>query len=181
MEKMKKSQGFEWAIMLLLTAAFCYLLYLAFPGVVGMVSSVLLLLVVILCLFIDRRAGIPRYLQENPMPLLLYVSLFLGGVFLIFVERALLLLDILFALAGLVGIIQWIAEGRYKNMTIGEFFWKECHILSPEVDVATIAVWILSSWTRHEPLSTAGRIFIIILAADFVWNLVARKEKKTSE
>jgi len=158
-------------------AAAC-LLYAIFSGTKGVILAAIVLLLALVAILIEIKAGHPKEIERSP--LLVSALLFLGGCFFLIkgthfsTERTLVPFFCLVSLIGIVGLVQFIMDKNNYPKTLKQFFDQEIR-LTTVLDVVMLVGIVLGIIYGRLPLNVATIIIAVIFVVDLVRQIINRR------
>jgi hypothetical protein len=158
-------------------AAAC-LLYAIFNGTKGVILAAIVLLIALVAIFVEIKAGHPKEIDR--FPLLVSALLFLCGCFFLIkgthfsTARSLSPFFCLISLTGIVGFVQFIVDKDNYPKTLKQFFNQEIR-LTIVLDVVMLAGIVLGIIYGRLPLNVATIIIAVIFVVDLVRQIINRR------
>ena len=158
-------------------AAAC-LLYAIFNGTKGVIMAAIVLLLALVAIFVEIKAGHPKEIDR--FPLLVSALLFLCGCFFLIkgthfsTARSLSPFFCLTSLIGIVGFVQFIVDKDNYPKTLKQFFNQEIR-LTIVLDVVMLAGIVLGIIYGRLPLNVATIIIAVIFVVDLVRQIINRR------
>lgn len=158
--------------------AAAYLFYAVFSGTKGVILAAIVLLLALVAILIEVKAGHPKEIERSP--LLVSALLFLCGCFFLIkgthfsTERPLVPFFCLVSLIGIVGFVQFIIDKNNYPKTLKQFFNQEIR-LTIVLDVVMLAGIVLGIIYGRLPLNVATIIIAVIFVVDLVRQIINRR------
>ena len=158
--------------------AAAYLFYSVFGGTKGVILAAIVLLLALVAIFVEIKAGHPKEIDR--FPLLVSALLFLCGCFFLIkgthfsTERTLVPFFCLVSLIGIVGFVQFIVDKDNYPKTLKQFFNQEIR-LTIVLDVVMLAGIVLGIIYGRLPLNVATIIIAVIFVVDLVRQIINRR------
>ena len=158
--------------------AAAYLFYAVFSGTKGVILAAIVLLLALVAILIEVKAGHPKEIERSP--LLVSALLFLGGCFFLIkgthfsTEISLVPFFCLVSLIGIVGLVQFIMDKNNYPKTLKQFFNQEIR-LTIVLDVVMLAGIVLGIIYGRLPLNVATIIIAVIFVVDLVRQIINRR------
>jgi|GEM_PF-6624750 len=158
--------------------AAAYLFYAVFSGTKGVILAAIVLLLALVAILIEIKAGHPNEIDRSP--LLVSAILFLvGGYFMIkgthfSTEISLVPFFCLISLTGIVGFVQFIVDKDNYPKTLKQFFNQEIR-LTTVLDVVMLVGIVLGIALGRLPLNVATIIFAMVFVVDLVRQIINRR------
>jgi hypothetical protein len=158
--------------------AAAYLFYAVFSGTKGVILAAIILLLALVAIFVEIKAGHPKEIDR--FPLLVSAFLFLCGCFFLIkgthfsTARSLSPFFCLISLTGIVGFVQFIVDKDNYPKTLKQFFNQEIR-LTIVLDVVMLAGIVLGIIYGRLPLNVATIIIAVIFVVDLVRQIINRR------
>lgn len=170
---------FGMLILLLFAAAFAWMIHVGFPGTGGTVVAMAILTFAIVVPFVERASAIPRHFIAGHISLLADILLLAGAAYLIVAEPGRLSMTFyLVAAGGLVSLIYWIADKRYKGRSMKTFIAEELHIIPCEVEIGVVIFTLIVLIVRREFPSVVMSISMIVFSIDAVSQILLKRRSR---
>lgn len=158
--------------------AAAYLFYSVFGGTKGVILAAIVLLLALVAIFVEIKAGHPKEIDR--FPLLVSALLLLCGCFFLIkgthfsTEISLVPFFCLVSLIGIVGLVQFIIDKNNYPKTLKQFFDQEIR-LTTVLDVVMLVGIVLGIALGRLPLNVATIIIAVIFVVDLVRQIINRR------
>lgn len=175
---MQKNKIFDSILTISYSLAIASLLYIAWPNLLGVILSLIVIALGIFSCFTERIFKIPSRFIVLHMTLLLNIFLLLSGSYLFFIIGGKLRpFYILIALSAALGIIFWIIGKRYAGKKMKQIILDECHLLPPPIELIIVALTIVDC-IINKTFATSTLIITLVWLIDAMSQYILIKKSK---